>query len=192
MRWQQTQPTGLERLSVLVVDDSRSMRELLSVLLFGLGVGSIASAKDGFDALHELSHGKPDIVFVDWSMEGMDGLAFIHAVRSDARSPFRHVPIVMITGYAERERVTAARDAGVNEFLAKPISGKALAARIENLIHRPRPFIRTATYYGPDRRRKAETYEGPERRAPVATATRADTGPAEDLEFFPAETMEKP
>jgi len=71
----------------------------------------------------------------------------------------------MLTGHSEKKRVIAARDAGVTEFLAKPISAKALYQRILNIVANPRPFIRTKNYFGPDRRRNANpNYAGPERR----------------------------
>jgi hypothetical protein len=57
----------------------------------------------------------------------------------------------MLTGHSEKKRVMAARDAGVTEFLAKPISAKALYQRIINVVANPRPFIKTKTYFGPDR-----------------------------------------
>ena len=64
-----------------------------------------------------------------------------------------------------RARVTVARDAGVTEFLAKPISAKALYERIFNVVANPRPFVKTKTYFGPDRRRNVNpNYAGPERR----------------------------
>jgi DNA-binding response OmpR family regulator len=71
----------------------------------------------------------------------------------------------MLTGHSEKKRVVAARDAGVTEFLAKPISAKALYQRILNVVANPRPFIKTKNYFGPDRRRNTNTnYVGPERR----------------------------
>jgi len=71
----------------------------------------------------------------------------------------------MLTAHSERKRVTAARDAGVTEFMVKPISASALHQRIVNVIANPRRFIKTATYFGPDRRRNnAPGYTGPERR----------------------------
>jgi DNA-binding response OmpR family regulator len=78
-------------------------------------------------------------------------------------NPF--APIIMVTGHTEKPRVTAARDAGITEFLAKPISAKALYQRIVNVVANPRPFIKTKTYFGPDRRRSSSSnYIGPERR----------------------------
>jgi FixJ family two-component response regulator len=71
----------------------------------------------------------------------------------------------MITGHAEKKRVLAARDAGVSEFLVKPITAKALHSRVLSAVAKPRPFIRTAQYFGPDRRRHADkAHTGPERR----------------------------
>jgi DNA-binding response OmpR family regulator len=60
----------------------------------------------------------------------------------------------MLSGHTELQRICEARDAGVNEFLAKPISARALYSRMMSLIANPRPFVRTATYFGPDRRRR--------------------------------------
>lgn len=68
--------------------------------------------------------------------------------------PLCYVPVIMLTGHAETERVPMSRDAGINHFLTKPVSVKALSDRIVSLIDHPRPFIRTQRYFGPDRRRK--------------------------------------
>ena len=71
----------------------------------------------------------------------------------------------MLTGHSEKKRVVSARDAGVTEFLAKPISAKGLYQRIVNVVANPRPFIKTKTYFGPDRRRNVNpNYVGTERR----------------------------
>ena len=76
-----------------------------------------------------------------------------------------YAPIIMLTGHSEKRRVTMARDAGVTEFLVKPISAKALYQRIMNVVANPRPFIKTKNYFGPDRRRNASnSHVGPERR----------------------------
>jgi len=73
------------------------------------------------------------------------------------------VPIIMLTGHSEKRRVIEARDTGVTEFLAKPISAKALYQRVLNVVANPRPFIKTKTYFGPCRRRNLYgTYVGPD------------------------------
>ncbi len=84
----------------------------------------------------------------------MDGLEFTVRVRLSEDSPNVFTPIIMVSGHIGRGRIVAARDAGVNEFVVKPISAKSLFDRIQAIIERPRPFVRLKSYFGPDRRRK--------------------------------------
>ena len=86
-------------------------------------------------------------------------------VRTSSDSPNPFMPIVMITGHSERSRVNAARDAGVNEFLVKPVTAKSLMDRINTVVNHPRSFVKGGTYFGPDRRRRKDmNYAGPWRR----------------------------
>jgi DNA-binding response OmpR family regulator len=86
-------------------------------------------------------------------------------IRQPGANANPYVPIIMLTGHSEKKRVVSARDAGITEFLAKPISAKALYERILNVVANPRPFIKTKSYFGPDRRRNSNpNYVGPERR----------------------------
>jgi DNA-binding NtrC family response regulator len=72
----------------------------------------------------------------------------------------------MITGHSTQRRVTEARDVGVNEFLSKPVTARGVLERIGRVVDSPRPFVRSETYFGPDRRRKTDpSYDGPRRRA---------------------------
>src|SRR5665811_296827 len=90
--------------------------------------------------------------------EAEDGAAGLEAFT-------HHTPDIVLTGHSEKKRVVSARDAGVTEFLAKPISAKGLYQRIVNVVANPRPFIKTKTYFGPDRRRNVNpNYVGTERR----------------------------
>jgi len=86
-------------------------------------------------------------------MELLDGLDFVRLVRTAKDSSNPYVPIIMLSGYTEYGRVIEASDAGMNEFLAKPISAKALYQRFAANIDNLRPFIRTKHYFRPDRRR---------------------------------------
>src|SRR6185437_7982299 len=86
-------------------------------------------------------------------------------IRQPGANSNPYVAIIMLTGHSEKKRVVAARDAGITEFLAKPISAKGLYQRIVNVVANPRPFIKTKTYFGPDRRRNVNpNYVGTERR----------------------------
>lgn len=155
---------NLERLNFLVVDDNKHMRALVKTILHSLGSKNVAEAADGADAFKELRHFPADIIICDWNMSPLDGLDFVRLVRTGKDSPNPFAAIIMLTGHTEMHRVVEARDAGVHEFLAKPISAKGLYSRIRSIIERPRPFIRTASYFGPDRRRRQIEYKGRERR----------------------------
>ena len=157
---------GFEKLKALIVEDNAHMRSLLRALLNSVGIRDIAEAAHGGAALQLLRERKSDLVLSDLAMKPMDGLAFTRQVRNSDSSPNPFVPIIMITGHTEKHRVEAARDAGVTEFLAKPITAANLFARIAEIVERPRAFVRCESYFGPDRRRRMiEDYAGPWRRA---------------------------
>ena len=157
---------GFEKLKALIVEDNAHMRSLLRALLNSVGIWDIAEAAHGGAALQILRERKSDLVLSDLAMKPMDGLEFTRQVRNADASPNPFVPIIMITGHTEKHRVEAARDAGVTEFLAKPITAANLFARIAEIVERPRAFVRCESYFGPDRRRRMiEDYAGPWRRA---------------------------
>lgn len=155
---------NLSKLRVLIVDDSKNMRMLVKTILNALGVQTVREAADGQTAMQELRAGPIDVAIVDWVMEPMDGLEFVRQVRTAEDSPNTFLPIIMMTGHTEKNRIFKARDSGVTEFLAKPITAKMLLLRLTNIIENPRPFVRAKGYFGPDRRRRSEDYSGPERR----------------------------
>ncbi len=157
---------GFESLKALVVDDNAHMRSLLRALLNSIGIKDVVEAAHGGAALDILRDRKSDLVLSDMQMKPMDGIEFTRLVRNGGMSPNPFVPIIMISGHTERHRVEVARDAGVTEFLAKPITAMHLFSRISEIVERPRAFVRTESYFGPDRRRhQHDDYAGPWRRA---------------------------
>ena len=126
-------------------------------------------------------------------MEPLDGLDFVRLVRTGGDSPNPYVSIIMLTGHTELNRVLEARDSGVHEFLAKPISAKKLYSRIKAIIEHERKFIKAGRYFGPDRRRREDpNYSGKERRqvanqptpvaaAPIPEAAAEGDGGGKDL-----------
>lgn len=155
----------LDRVKVLVIDDNYHMRMLVGTVLEAAGIKTVYDAASGEDGWNIFKQSPCDIIFVDWVMGGMNGLEFTDMVRTSPDSPNPFVPIVMLTGHTSMDRVNAARDAGVNEFLAKPVTSKAILNRLVTLIEHPRQFVRTRVYFGPCRRRRKEgAYHGPERR----------------------------
>ena len=118
---------NLERLQVLLVEDNLNMRALLRSILNAFGISGIRDVQNGEQAINELAHYTPDIVITDWVMEPVDGIALSRFIRADDHSPDIFLPIIMVTGHTQEWRVLQARDAGVTEFLAKPITAGGLA-----------------------------------------------------------------
>jgi two-component system chemotaxis response regulator CheY len=153
------------KLRFLVIDDNAHMRRILRTLLHGFGAREVYEAEDGASGLEAFTHYMPDIVLTDWSMPIFDGLELAQMIRQPGANSNPYVPIIMLTGHSEKRREMSARDAGITEFMAKPISAKSLYQRILNVVCNPRPFIKTKSYFGPDRRRNVNpNYIGPERR----------------------------
>jgi two-component system chemotaxis response regulator CheY len=156
---------AFDHLKALVVEDNQHMRTLLRSLLNALGITLVYEATNGEDAFALLRDRQPDLIFSDLSMSPMDGLAFAREVRMSKSSPNPYIPIIMVTGHTERHRIEAARDAGVTEVLAKPITAGSLYQRIGEIVDRPRAFVKASNYFGPDRRRlRVADYPGPFRR----------------------------
>lgn len=156
---------SLERVRCLVVDDNAHMINIVKTILRGFGAKHIFEARDAAEGLHSLKHDAIDIVITDYQMEVLDGIEFVKLLRNSSDSPNRYVPIIMLTAHSERSHVVAARDAGANEFCCKPVTALELRRKVVAIVDKPRPFIKTSTYFGPDRRRKMDrNYQGPERR----------------------------
>jgi len=154
-------------LKILLVEDNQHMRAIVLAILKGSGMRDVREARDGAEALEILRQFPADIALVDFNMSPIDGVEFTRMLRNASDSSNPYLPVVMITGHSERSRVVEARDAGVNEFVVKPLTARALLSRLDSVIMRPRPYIRClGGYFGPDRRRKGDdTYKGPYRRA---------------------------
>jgi CheY-like chemotaxis protein len=157
----------LQKVCVLVVDDSGFMAKLLKTILRGLATGTVHECTSSADVMDCLREYQPDVVFLDLEMPGIDGLSVANQIRKSEDSPNPFVPIIMVTAHTKKANVVEARDVGVTEFLAKPVSARSVYERLAICIDAPRPFIKTSSYYGPDRRRHTDVvYDGLERRRP--------------------------
>ncbi len=152
-------------IKILLVDDNHHMRVLLTEILRAIGVKQVFEAADGAEALQIMRVHQVDIVMTDLAMQPLDGIDFVRLLRNSPDSPNQMCPVIMITGHSTSRRVGEARDAGVNEFLAKPVTAKGVIERIGEIVEHPRPFIRAGDYFGPERRRRSEPhFAGPWRR----------------------------
>mgnify|MGYP006288201883 CR=1 FL=1 len=161
---------ALSKLRIAVVDDNAAMRGIVRAVLASLGCENVHEASDADAAMALLQSEQIDILILDWKMTPTDGLALVRTLRDPETSPNPFLPVIMLTAYAEPSKVREARDAGVTEFMVKPFSAEALYRRLAVIVNRPRPFVRTKAFFGPDRRRLEAAFDGPERRedAPIS------------------------
>jgi two-component system, chemotaxis family, chemotaxis protein CheY len=157
---------ALESVTALILDDNAHMRGLLRVILASFGMRQIEEAADSNEAFSMALSGDFDVVFVDFKLGGLDGVDFCRRIRRDPDSPNKYMPLIMISAYSERGRVLDAINAGVDEFLVKPVRPVDVANRVNAVIERRRPFVSGPDYFGPDRRRRDDPrHQGPWRRA---------------------------
>ncbi len=117
-------------MKVMLVDDSRTMRNIQKNILSQIGLTDIVEAVDGQDAVGKLDDGLPDLLLVDWNMPNMDGLTFVKHFRSTNRE----TPIIMVTTESEKSRVIEAIKAGVNNYIVKPFTPEILIERIQETL----------------------------------------------------------
>jgi two-component system, chemotaxis family, chemotaxis protein CheY len=154
-------------ITVLVVESTKAMFDLTKSVLIAFGVNQVYSAYGFDEGFETFCRVNPDLVIIDWLDDPHNGLELSKRIRTDEKSPNPFTPIVLMTGFSQKKRVLQARDSGITEFLVKPYTAKALYQKIEQLIEKPRHFVRSDNYFGPDRRRgpREEDYKGPERRS---------------------------
>ncbi len=155
----------VSNISVLLIDDNEFICRLVQSILGTLNIRQIQVASDGAQGYQLFQRVPVDLIIVDWHMEPVNGPAFVRRVRQDEDSPNPYVPIMMVTAYSDINSVMAARDIGVNEFLAKPISAARIYERMVRILESSRPFVKTSSYFGPDRRRRNDpNFKGDDRR----------------------------
>lgn len=115
---------------ILLVDDSKTMRNIQKAVLSQLGHTDVLEAQDGQDALSKAPAFNPELMLVDWNMPNMDGLTFVKAWRTTNKS----TPIIMVTTEAEKSRVIEAIKAGVNNYVVKPFTPDLLSQRISETL----------------------------------------------------------
>lgn len=160
--------TGLETVSTLILDDNAHMRQLLNAMLSAFGVRDIYEAADSAAAFAILETKGADIVFVDLKhghFAQFGGVEFCQELRRRPEDALRFLPLIVVTAYSEVTHLRQAIDAGVDEFLVKPVSPTTLATRMNAVILRRRPFVSSSDYFGPTRRRREDKkFKGPFRR----------------------------
>ena len=113
-------------MKILLVDDSRTIRNIQKNVLKQLGHTDIEEAEDGVQALAAFNQQVPDLMLVDWNMPNMDGITLIRKIREINKE----VPMIMCTTEAEKTRVLEAVKAGVNNYIVKPFTVESLGEKI--------------------------------------------------------------
>ncbi|MCU0688161.1 MAG: response regulator [Phycisphaerales bacterium] len=113
-------------MKILLVDDSKTMRNIQKSVLAQLGHTTVEEACDGQDALSKVGAFQPDLILVDWNMPNMDGLTFVKHFRQTNKN----TPLIMVTTESEKSRVIEAIKAGVNNYVIKPFTPDLLSQRI--------------------------------------------------------------
>jgi CheY-like chemotaxis protein len=147
-------PGAFRRSTILVAEGDRGLRRTLRDVLLGMGFPSIIVAGTSAETMRQIIEQRPSVILLDQKLPGADGggLALTRRLRRD-NDP---IPIVLMTGTPDMAMVAAARDAGVNEIVIKPLSMEGLVLRLMHVLQVPRSFIRTPGFVGPDRRRLAD------------------------------------
>ncbi len=167
----------LAELPTLLVEDNSFMLGAFFQVLRGFGMQRVEMASDGREAIKRFRQMVPELVITDWRMPGLSGLEFVQWIRRAPESPNREVGIILISASNQANEIVQARDAGVSEFLMKPVTPKAIRNRIDAVLNQPRAFIDSGSYVGPcRRRRRVEGYAGAKRRASDAEDAKSGVG----------------
>ena len=119
----------------VVVEDNERFRDLVKIVLGSLGINEVVEAKDGHEAANVLKTFAADLVIMDWTMEGMDGITCTQHIRNGTLGNNPSMPIVMVSCHSGEDVVLQAHEAGVDVYLTKPISIKALHAGIQKALN---------------------------------------------------------
>ncbi|HEY0301936.1 MAG TPA: response regulator, partial [Rhizomicrobium sp.] len=143
---------NLRNVTTLLVDRDHFTRGLVSQMLRGFGMDSPTVAETGAQAKHHLQHHYADLCIIEADLPDMTSADVIRWIRRQEKSPFRFVPIIVMSGYTQLRLVSAVRDAGANLVVKKPLSPQGLFDRIAWVARTVRPFIEAGDFIGPDRR----------------------------------------
>ena len=112
----------------LIVDDSSTMRKIITNTLKKIGYNEFVEAEDGKDALDKLENNPVDLVITDWNMPVMNGLDLVKTIRA---GQFKDLPILMVTTNAAKSDVVEALKAGVNNYVIKPMTPEMLQDKLK-------------------------------------------------------------
>jgi DNA-binding response OmpR family regulator len=161
----QDQQREWSQMCALVIDASHFERNLSIEQLRIIGFGRVLGAASSEEAWSLITRNNPDVLFVEWLDSGAEALDLLRRVRVGGEAPNPAMNMFVLSSKSAHANVEAARRAGADAFMRKPISGVELKRRIRTVISKPQPFVTTPSYAGPCRRRRVDAdFAGPWRR----------------------------
>ena len=151
---------NLKDLVILVADPNQYLRRVVSGMLRGFGANKVLEVENSVGLFQALSGQKIDLLLCDMRLPPHGGLKLVRTIRRNSDNENRTLPILLMSSDTSETTVKKSRDAGANIIVAKPMSLSALYDRLGWIVFNPRPFVDTASYFGPDRRFKIEGYPG--------------------------------
>ncbi|WP_339853777.1 response regulator [uncultured Nisaea sp.] len=148
----------------LIVDGNALSADLARDLLLTMGAKTVFVAHNFDEGLEVLGSGSVDVLLTELHLPPRSGLDLIRAVRDGKTRASKQMPILVMSAMSAKEHVFEARDAGVTEFIAKPYGVEGFYRRMVGIVARPRAFVDTNKYFGPDRRRRQVPFDGQDRR----------------------------
>lgn len=157
-------PDQLRVLNTLVIVDNLPMFMIFKTVLEDLGIRKVIHGRTAQVAVQTLMSEPVDLVIID-DYAPVDGVKFLNVLRKGNNKLPHAIPVMFVTVRAERDRILEARDAGASEIMLKPFTAAQLKARLTTTVHKPRAFVESQVYVGPDRRRRADDGKAADRRA---------------------------
>ena len=124
-----------ETMSILVVDDMKSMRLTMRKMLQNLKIGkTLRFAENGKEGLESLHSARCDIAIIDWNMPVMNGIEMLEIIRND--KALRDLPVIMVTAEAERDIVSEVAETEIDGYLLKPLTLSSLDNKIKSVVEK--------------------------------------------------------
>jgi len=119
-------------MNILVVDDFKTMRRILTNLLGQLGFNNVLTANNGQEALQKLLNEDVDFVISDWNMEPVTGLELLREIRGSDK--LKNLPFIMVSAENKMEAILAAKQAGVSNYIVKPFNAETLQKEMVSVL----------------------------------------------------------
>ncbi|MFA5040196.1 MAG: response regulator [Bdellovibrionales bacterium] len=161
----QTKKINLRKVTVLIVDPNEFARTFIRSICRNLHFGNILTTGTTTEAFELLKKNPVHLVVCDWALAPLSSIDFVKQLRASTQLQNSAVPVIILTSTGSPEAIVAARDAGVDDYLTRPIVMRRLLNSFVSVLCMPRVYVKSKTYIGPCRRRKKMPFNGPERRA---------------------------